>query len=169
MTAVVDTNVAVVANRRSQQASPDCVITCVERLRQIMSGWVKLVLDDMWRIIGEYMRNLRSSGEPGVGDAFLRWVLTNKDNPERCELVTITPVDTENDFREFPSDPALSDFDPSDRKFIAVALAHPQKPPVLQAVDSKWWGFRDVLQRNGVAVEFICADDIQRIHQRRSE
>jgi len=169
MTAVVDTNVAVVANRRSQQASPDCVITCVERLRQIMSGWVKLVLDDMWRIIGEYMRNLRSSGEPGVGDAFLRWVLTNKDNPERCELVTITPVETENDYREFPSDPALSDFDPSDRKFIAVALAHPQKPPVLQAVDSKWWGFRDVLQRNGVAVEFICADDIQRIHQRRSE
>ncbi len=57
------------------------VITCNERLGQIMSGKVKLVLDDMWRIIGEYMQNLRSSGEPGVGDAFLRWVLTNKDNP----------------------------------------------------------------------------------------
>jgi hypothetical protein len=91
-----------------------------------MSGEVKLVLDDMWRIIGEYMQNLRRSGEPGVGDAFLRWVLTNKDNPQRCDLVTITPV--ENDFREFPADAALSDFDPSDRKFIAVALAHPQKP-----------------------------------------
>jgi len=167
MTSVVDTNVAVVANGRSEQASHDCVITCNERLGQIMSGEVKLVLDDMWRIIGEYMQNLRSIGEPGVGDAFLRWVLTNKDNPQRRELVTITPV--ESDFREFPDDPALNDFDPSDRKFIAVALAHPHKPPVLQAVDSKWWGFRNALQRNNVVVEFICADDIQRIHQRRSE
>ena len=72
MTAVVDTNVAVVANGRSEQASPDCVINCNERLDQIMSGEVKLVLDDMWQIIGEYMRNLHASGEPGIGDAFLR-------------------------------------------------------------------------------------------------
>ena len=95
MTSVVDTNVAVVAKGRSGQASLGCVITCNERLGQIMSGEVKLVLDDMWRIIGEYMQNLRSSGEPGVGDAFLRWVLTNKDNPQRCELVTITPVESD--------------------------------------------------------------------------
>ena len=166
MTVVVDTNVAVVANGRSEQASRDCVITCIERIQQITSGVEKLALDNGWQIIREYLRNLHSSGQPGVGDAFLKWVLTNWLNPERCDLVTITPIDNlENEFREFPTDPALNDFDPSDRKFIAVARAHSENPPILQAVDSKWWGFKDALHRNGVTVEFICEDDIQRLHK----
>jgi hypothetical protein len=167
MSVVVDTNVAVVANGyRSEQASADCVLTCTERLDRIMSGEVKLVLDNRWKIIDEYSRNLRSSGQPGVGDAFLRWVLTNWRKPQQCELVPITPIDDlENDFQEFPTDPALNDFDPDDRKFIAVALAHSQNPPILQAVDSKWWEFRYALQQNGVTVEFICEDDIQRLQK----
>ncbi len=72
MMVVVDTNVAVVANGHSEQASQDCVRNCAERLYQITSGSKKLVLDDQWRIIGEYRDNLRSSGQPGVGDAFLK-------------------------------------------------------------------------------------------------
>ena len=52
-----------------------------------------------------------------------------------------------------------------DRKFIAVAVAHPEKPPILQAVDSQWWDFRDAFRRNGVTVEFICEDDIQRLRE----
>jgi len=135
---VVDTNVAVIANKRSEQASQDCVITCAERLTRITSGVDKLALDDRWRIIEEYQRNLHSSGQPGLGDMFCRWVLTNRENPQRCERVKITPIGgSETDFGEFPSDVALSDFDPSDRKFIAVALAHPQQPPILQVERSE--------------------------------
>ena len=44
MTVVADTNVAVVANALSEQASEDCVETCAERLEEIMRGEVKLVL-----------------------------------------------------------------------------------------------------------------------------
>ena len=162
MVVIVDTNVVVVANGRSEQASANCVDTCGDRLEEIMRGDAKLVLDNGWIILGEYLRNLRSSGEPGAGDNFLRWILMNKD--QRCDLVPITPVDgSENDFEEFPDDPALNDFDPDDRKFIAVAVAHPEKPPILQAVDSQWWDFRDVFRRNGITVEFICEGDIQRL------
>ncbi len=158
---VVDTNVIVVANGRSEQASSDCVETCGEKLEKIMSGEVKLVLDNRWIILREYMQNLRSNGAD-VGDRFLGWILVNKDN--HCDLVPITPVKgLENEFEEFPDDPALADFDPDDRKFIAVACAHPEKPPILQAVDSQWWDFRDVLREKGVTVEFICEDDIQRL------
>ena len=54
-------------------------------------------------------------------------------------MVPITPLDeNETDFEEFPTDDALSDFDPDDRKFIAVAVAyerlHQQKAVLLQAV-----------------------------------
>ena len=160
---VVDTNVVVVANGRSAQASSDCVETCGEWLEEIMCGEVKLVLDNRWIILREYMQNLRSNGAD-VGDRFLGWVLANKD--AQCDLVSITPVNgSENAFEEFPDDPALDGFDPDDRKFIAVAVAHPGKPSILQAVDSQWWDFRDAFRQNGVTVEFICASDIQRLYE----
>ena len=161
MMVVVDTNVVVVANGRSEQASSDCVETCGERLEEIMRGEKTLVLDNRWIILREYMQNLRSNGAD-VGDRFLGWILVNKD--DRCDLVSITSVDgSDNEFEEFPPDPALKDFDPADRKFVAVALAHSERPPILQAVDSQWWDFRDAFRRNSVTVEFICEDDIQRL------
>ena len=162
MAVIVDTNVAVVANGQSPQASSNCVDTCINRLEDVVRGEEKLILDNGWIILGEYLRNLRSSGEPGAGDSFLRWILMNKDN--RCDLIHITPVDgSENEFEEFPDDPALDGFDRDDRKFIAVACAHLEGPPILQAVDSKWWDFRDAFRQHGVTVEFICDADIQRL------
>ena len=164
MAVIIDTNVAVVANGQSPQASSSCVDTCINRLERIIRGEEKLILDSGWIILGEYLRNLRSSGEPGAGDRLLRWILANKDR--LCDLVPITPVNgSENEFEEFPDDPALDGFDPDDRKFIAVAFAHLEKPPILQAVDSQWWDFRDAFRRNGVTVEFICEADIQRLRE----
>ena len=165
MAVIVDTNVALVASGRSEQASEDCVAVCAERLGQINNGEVKLVLDNQRRIIDEYRGQLNPDGQPGIGDVFLKWVEMNWANPDRCDLVSITPVDgSENAFEEFPDDPELNDFDPDDRKFIAVACAHLESPPILQAVDSQWLDFHKVFRRNGVTVEFICEDDIQRLH-----
>ncbi len=45
------------------------------------------------------------------------------------------------------------------------ACAHPEKPPILQAVDSQWLDFREAFRRNGVTVTFICENDIQRLHR----
>ena len=164
MIVVVDTNVPIVANGGSEQASPDCVLACVQQIQQITQAG-KLVLDDRWYIIREYMNNLHSEGQPGVGDAFLNWVLQNMTNRERCELVPITPLEPDNrnctDFAEFPNDPALTGFDPSDRKFVAVAIAHVEHPPILEAVDFKWWNFKNVLFAHGVKVEFLCQKEMQ--------
>ena len=164
MKAIVDTNVPLVANGKADQASEDCVETCIDKLMEITQGNVKLVLDDLRRIIGEYRNKLNPGGFPGVGDAFLKWVEINWANPQQCDLVSITPIDgLETNFQEFPTDPALTDFDPDDRKFIAVALAHSEKPPILQAVDNRWWHYHDALQQNGVTVDFICENDIRSI------
>ncbi|MBC6473672.1 MAG: hypothetical protein GDA48_13345 [Hormoscilla sp. GM102CHS1] len=65
---------------------------------------------------------------------------------------------SENNFQEFPQDPALADFDLSDRKFVALALAYPEKPPILNAVDSDWRNFHDRLSTHGVRVEFLCPE-----------
>ncbi len=163
MRAGVDTNVAVVANGNSAQASPECVRTCTVRLHELTESG-RLVIDDKWLILKEYMANLRSSGQPGNGDAFLKWVLTNYRNPERCEVVSITPRRVElTDFEEFPRTPGLAGFHSDDRKFIAVAVAHPAHPPILQAVDSEWWQLSRELEEAAVAVDFLCPEDMRAI------
>ena len=166
MTVIVDTNVPLVANRFSH-ASEDCVEICVDRLEQITKGEIKLAVDyqaleDRRGIIEEYKNKLDASRQPGVGDAFLKWVEINWTNPDRCDLVEITPIAGRKiNFAEFPTDPALTNFDDDDRKFVAVACAHPGQPPILQAVDSKWRHFLGALTQNGVRVEYLCPANMQ--------
>jgi hypothetical protein len=56
---------------------------------------------------------------------------------------------------ESAEDPECPAVDPSDAKFIAVANAHPDKPPIVQGTDSKWIGWRIYLERVGIQVDFI--------------
>ena len=155
---IVDTNVGVVANERDAHASPECVIACVDTLEQVVRGRVRLVLDADWEILEEYLRYMSSSGQPGPGDAFVKWALNNLANPDRCECV---PLDRTGDgYLRFPNDPALAAFDLSDRKFVALALTSESRPRIANAVDSDWWHAREALQRAGVEVIFLCPDQV---------
>jgi hypothetical protein len=158
---VADTNVLVVANLKSPQAGPDCVLACVDALERIqMKG--RLVLDEMMLIFEQYQQYCSFSGQPGVGDAFFKWVHDNRYNDKHCERVKLTPLsDTSRDFEEFPADPDLKSFDPSDRKFVAVALGSSHSPTVLNAVDSDWWIYREPLTRNGVTLSFLCPEQFE--------
>ncbi len=49
----------------------------------------------------------------------------------------------------------------SDRKFVAVANAHPDKPPIMHATDSKWWAWKDALKDVGITVHFLCPDYVK--------
>jgi hypothetical protein len=158
MRVIVDTNVPKVANgqREAPHATPQCIATCTDWIHNILTQYV-LVLDDNWHILGEYSRQLRSEGYPGVGDAFLKWVLTNQCNPKHCEQVHITE-DAHRGYAEFPNEPDLDSFDSSDRKFVAVARTHPEHPSILNAVDTGWWDHRIALERHGIRIEFLCPD-----------
>lgn len=160
MEAIVDTNVPLVANRTAPQASPACVIAAVKFLHALQQSGL-LVLDDSWLIVNEYKHKLDQRGQPGVGDAFLKWVLTNQANPQRCRRVAITII--EDGFDTFPNDPALANFDPSDRKFVAVAIADSAHPPIYNAVDSDWWqaGIAAALSLYAVRVEHLCPDALR--------
>lgn len=153
---VVDVNVPIVANGRSPQADDDCIVACVDKLDEVQASGV-VVLDDGMRILREYMRNLSMSGQPGLGDFFMRWVWENQAVVARCERVSLTPrSDDQDDFVEFPDDSALNGFDRSDRKYVAVALSSQLNPEVLNAVDPDWWEYRLPLEATGVRVSFLC-------------
>jgi hypothetical protein len=156
--ALMDTNVAVVANGRAPQAGDRCMATCIETLRDLRENW-RLLLDDQGLVLDEYRRNLSPSGQPGPGDAFFKWLWSNQGNPEHCRQVAITPIRNDRrSFEEFPDDPDLAGFDPSDRKFVAVSIASGERAPVLNAVDSDWWNYREALARHGIEVRFLCPE-----------
>lgn len=153
---VVDTNVPIVANEQSPQAGVDCVLACVAALVDARTSQCVLV-DEGGLILDEYRRHLSHSGEPNVGDSFFKWLWDNQGNHQHCRRVAITATGVDQ-FAEFPGDPALRTFDPSDRKFVATALASGVDPEVLNAVDRDWWECRTALAENGVRVRFLCPE-----------
>jgi len=154
---VVDTNVPIVANGRSPQAAPACILACIDALDDLRLHRT-IVLDNLGRITEEYRKNLSARGQPGVGDAFFKWVWQNQANTTHCEIVEICPRGSGEDYEEFPDDPGLARFDHSDRKFVAVALASRLDPSVLNATDTDWWHYRESLAKHGVRIVFLCSD-----------
>ncbi|MCX8086370.1 MAG: hypothetical protein N3C63_05635 [Rhodocyclaceae bacterium] len=160
--AVIDTNVLLVANGSHADVSPACRKICIERLCQHQASGV-VVIDDGYRILREYLNKTRPNQPKGVGDAFLKWLLQQAGNAARVHRVPLTEV-AENEFEEFPVPDLQPAFDPADRKFAAVAHAHPDKPPIWQAADSKWLNWQDSLLARGVRVDFLCPDDAARYY-----
>ncbi len=153
---VIDTNVAVVANGKADQAGPSCRLNCIVRLRQIQVE-CRILLDDKNLILTEYRNLLSFSGQPGLGDAFFKWLFDNQANPEHCRRIAVN-LHADRGFEEFPDDPSLSRFDQDDRKFVAIVLASGTDPKVLNASDTDWWDYRHELRPHGVQVDFLCPE-----------
>ena len=162
MKAVIDTNVLLVANGQHPDVSPACVAACVQRLQAMQAEGVT-VIDSGHRILEEYLHKTQANRPKGVGDLFLKWLLRQTANPQRVEQVALTETG-EHTFAEFPDAALQARFDPSDRKFAAVAHAHPDKPPIWEAADCKWLAWWPQLAAHGVKVEFLCRADVQRFY-----
>lgn len=162
---VVDTNVILVANNAHTDASPECVLECVARLQALMATG-SVAIDDAYRILSEYQNKTSPRKAKGVGDLFVKWVLTKQADSRRVHQVELTEV-SEHQFLEFPDAALEAQFDPPDRKFAAVAHAHPSKPPVWQAVDCKWVDWWPALKKHGVNVDFLCEEDACRFYKKK--
>jgi len=161
----MDTNVPKTANLANDPNEiPNdlmvCVKECVIAVGDVVKNKVGLVIDAGDEIYSEYRHNLFLKGQPGVGDAFMKWVHDNRWKFPVQDRVKINK--TGDSYQEFPNHEDLEDFDISDRKFIAVANAHPDKPPIFQAVDSKWWGWKEALAEAAITIHFLCPDYIKK-------
>lgn len=158
---VIDTNVPATANGANDGASVSCAAASARALQAVMERG-HVFVDAGGRIVDEYRANLDPRGEPGPGDVFLKWLLTHEWGGRRVTRVAITArVGSDEDFEELRLPKGHPGFDPSDRKFLAVAAAHPRRPPILQSMDSKWWGWREALRSVGVTIHFLCPAEIE--------
>jgi len=152
---LLDTNVLVVADGRTPQATPECVDACVDALTATTQD--TLWLDLGGEILHEYENNLDRTYPLGLMATFYVELQSNLGVPERCRSAAIT-YNADRGYEEFPNDPELAAFDRGDRKFVAVSLASGEDPHILNAVDSDWWHHRVALTANGVDVRFVCPD-----------
>jgi len=136
----------------------ECVMACIEAIEHVI---IKkgLVIDAGDEIFNEYRQQLAMSGKPGIGDSFMKWVHDNRWALPDNQRVKIKRNGESYD--EFPEHDGLKNFDKSDQKFVAVSNAHLNKPIILQATDSKWWGWKDALSQCGITVQFMCVPYIQ--------
>ena len=156
---VVDTNVAITANRR-EGGTYACANACAQKLMEIRDQG-QLVLDQQGEILSEYKAYLNYSGTPGLGDAFFKWFFNNRGRSDLCYEVSITPIEHKwRRYREFPQDDALASFDKADQKFVAVSQSHPAKPQIIQARDHKWLGWERDLAVHGTSVLFLCKSEL---------
>jgi hypothetical protein len=158
---VVDTNVPIVANGRfasddSDQPSVACRKAAVKFLRSVLASG-KILIDLAGEIRAEYRRHLNPSGQPGVGDRFYQAILLSA--PQRIERVSL-PKGDDGEFVDLPQALIDASFDPSDRKF--AALAKREQVPVANATDSDWLDHRVMLSENEIRVEFLCGCDRSR-------
>lgn len=162
MRAVVEENVAIVANDNSRlepvapQANEQCQLECIRALRSIVKNGI-IVIDDAGELLRRYRQRLNAKGQPGVGDAFLKHVHDQQYNKRRVQR---TPLDADgdNNYLAFPSDALLNTFDLSDRIFVALACASPKHAAILNAVDSDYSQHADPLKSAGVEIIELCQD-----------
>lgn len=165
MHVVVDTNVILVANGSHADVSPDCVIECVDRLERLMKTGT-VVIDDAHRILNEYQNKTTPIQNKRPGDVFVMWLLRNSANITRVERVSLTERAPEM-FDEFPDQALQPTVDAPDRKFLAAAGVHVERPNVWQATDSKWLDWWQPLSAAGVTVEFLCGNDVCAFYKKK--
>jgi len=114
-----------------------------------------VVIDDKSEVIRNYRQYLSGKGQPGLGDAFLKYICDNEYDATKVIRVRLDKED-DGSYAVFPKDSRLSAFDPADRIFVALVLACPQTTTILNAVDSDYSHHADALNRHGVQVEELC-------------
>ncbi len=155
MKVVIDTNVAIAANGRRTHACSKCQLECVEFLEGLTSirSRKKIYLDDLDLLLNEYKPHLNFHGQPGMGDAFYKFLHDHKYSEKKVSLVTVTPNDDgETGFNELPP----NSIDPSDRKILAISVVGAAK--IINALDNDWHEKREFLTDLRVDVIQLCPE-----------
>jgi len=162
---VVDTNVWAMVDKPIGEVSLTevyCIACCKKWLMNFNSqSDDRLILDIGQEILKEYRRNAKEGG-------IARQLLNVLQAQPRNRLVELEIEFDDDGFAIVPAE--ISEFDRSDRKFVAVALAHNPHPPIVNATDTDWTKARDQIEAVGISVSECCADYVaERLKGKKQE
>ena len=168
---IIDTNL-IYLSKTPVADIPKEMLECARKCSIFLEGFLKekdpkIVLDKNLLIYKEYRQAYESlkNSAPNVATIFCDWFFKYLQKIPQNDFIFLK-TDASGNFVDYPSSQSFDKFDPSDRKFIALANAHHEHPPIVEASDCKWWGIKDDLKAIGLEVKFI---DEQYIEQKYNQ
>ena len=164
---ILDTNVPTMAAIAPNKCSSDKLEIqkkCIDYIYNLTKGKTKLVLDMGYEIFNEYINNVEKN--TNIGDIFLKWLYSYIAKIDMSNFLMLEKDDNK-EFVSFPINEDTKNFDPSDRKFVALANIHPEKPPIIEGTDAKWWGYKEAFLKYGIKIHFLDEEYAQRMYQKK--
>ena len=165
---ILDTNVpakAAVSPNACPMEELELQRACMEYIRMLtVEQDKKLVLDLDYEILKEYQNNVCK--DSSMGKLFFRWLYNY--------YATILPQDhiklkkdESGQYIDYPYDEDTKEFDESDKKFVALANAHFERPPIIEAADGKWLGYVKAFAKYGIHIKFLDIDYAQKMYEQK--
>lgn len=150
---VIDTNVLIVASAADPGSPFDDTHVPPDELETILDWLVAfkksdrfLVLDSKFQILNEYKNKLNGR------DLGLMVIMAKMGH---MKLVDVE-YESDGTTAKVPED--FAKLDPSDRKFLAAALADSPPNIIVNATDSDWFTIENACERHGVTVKQLIGD-----------
>lgn len=165
---VLDTNVPVKASIPPNECLAEELEmqkACMEYIRELtIKQDKKLVLDMNFEILKEYENNVLKNSN--MGKLFFKWLYGyySKILPE--DIIKLEKNQS-GEYINYPYDDETKGFDESDKKFVALANAHPDKPPIIEAADGKWLGYESAFAKYGIHIEFLDRKYAQKMYEKK--
>jgi len=160
---VVDTNVLLAADispspRLATHLSLSCREHSLEWLEAFLERQDRLVVDEGWKILNEYQRKTQPDD---YASFFVREILSRS---------LVDPVSIEMDETDsacLPDGLLETVHDLADRKFVAVALAHPDRPTIVNSADTDWLDWQDDLAKFRIYCLHLCAEELTQMAENK--
>jgi len=154
---VIDTNVWVMMDKPIAEINTaeelECIQACRDWLQKFSTSEDRLVVDILYKILGEYRQNIQQGG-------LAQRYLNRLEAQPRKRIIDVEIELDEDGYAVVPSALAIPDL--NDRKFIAVVLAHEPRPPIIDATDTDWEKDHQRLVDGGIKVYELCPGLIEK-------
>lgn len=153
---VVDTNVWAMVDKSIAEVTTveelDCIEVCKDWLKSFIESEDRLIVDLSYQILLEYRQNIKRGG-------LAEQRLNQLETQPRERLYEVEIEFDNNGKAILPED--IEFHDPSDRKFVAVAIQSDPYAPIYNATDTDWAKEKDKLIAQGFTIHELCDDYIQ--------
>ena len=159
---IIDTNVPLTAAGINENVTLLCKQHCVRVVNLVRNRAICIVIDRDGEVLREYANKVhqKRSSLLDLAGLFLIYVRSNSGYKERVHQIHLRKVNGE--YADWPQDQTLTGFDPSDKKWVALALAFRQQTgqdaPVAYAIERGWDKYGEALNQHGVVLEHLCAE-----------
>jgi len=154
---IIDTNIFAAANGLANHLTEREINKCKQFIAALAGNSV-ISLDLQGEIFQEYFIYTNRSGQPGIGDAFVKYLWDRQSDKMHCEKVDIEK--NENGiYKQLNEKDGLLTFDSSDQKFIAVYLGSEKQPVICNACDSDWANNKLLLMQYDIRVLEILQEE----------